>query len=46
MLQERDVFREVIRLVGLALLVYGLYTGLQSGISVLYFSTFFSTSTI
>lgn len=42
MLQERDVFREIIRLLGLALLIYGLYTALQSGISVLYFTPFSS----
>ncbi|HOQ10539.1 MAG TPA: hypothetical protein PLG09_10485 [Syntrophomonadaceae bacterium] len=40
MLQERDVFREVIRLVGLALLVYGLYMALQSGLSIFFFSPF------
>lgn len=36
MLQERDVFREIIRLLGLALLVYGLLTLLQSGTALLY----------
>ena len=38
MLQERDVFREIIRLLGLALLVYGLLTLLQSGTALLYTS--------
>lgn len=44
MLQERDVFREIMRLVGLALLVYGLYTALQYGLTVLYFSPYDSIS--
>ena len=45
MLQERDVFREIIRLLGLALLVYGLYMALQYGLTVLYFSPYDSIST-
>lgn len=45
MLQERDVFREIIRLLGLALLIYGLYMALQSAISVLYFTPLSSINT-
>lgn len=46
MLKERDVFREIIRLIGLALLVYGLLTMLQSGVSLLYFHSPNNSSTL
>lgn len=46
MLKERDVFREIIRLVGLALLVYGLLVILQSGISLMYFGSSHNNSSI
>ncbi|MDI9479818.1 MAG: hypothetical protein ACOXZ6_06395 [Syntrophomonadaceae bacterium] len=36
MLQERDVFKEIMRLLGLAFLVYGLLTFLQSATALLY----------
>lgn len=46
MLQERDVFKEIIKLLGLTLLVYfGLYSALQYGLSELYFSPFVSIGT-
>ena len=46
MLKERDVFREIIRLMGVALLVYGLLTILQSGISLMYFGSSHNNSSI
>jgi hypothetical protein len=46
MLKERDVFREIIRLMGVALLVYGLLVILQSGISLMYFGSSHNNSSI